>query len=329
MTLLEKFRSFLRQDRGAALVTVMLLISVMAAGAVMTFEALGYSVKRSTARKLFNQANYYALGGEQLAVAAAEKIRKAGARLTKPQAVSYPIEGGRIDGVISDISNCFNVNSLVERGDVGAYSERPEMVAQYQRLLGLLAFPDSEAQQLTAALVDWLDSDNRPVPFGAEDYDYGALAPAYRAANGLIADISELNSIRGYDAETIEVIMPHVCVGFDNSPGKLNVNTLKVEQAPLFASLIGGDFSVVTAADLIAARPARGYQDLADFWLERAFEGRTVDQNVRERTSIKPSLFRSRIRVRYHEAVSHLTSQIYVDADNRAQLIAHHFGVMQ
>ncbi|MEX0300754.1 MAG: type II secretion system minor pseudopilin GspK [Kordiimonas sp.] len=329
MILLTNIARKLRQDAGAALVTVLLLVAVMATGAVVTFEALGYSVKRSTARKVYDQARFYALGGEQLAVAAAEKIRNASARLTKPQAVSYPIDGGRIDGVITDVSNCFNVNSLLDRDDLGVLRAQPEMVLQYHRLLTLLGLSENDAQRLSAALLDWIDTDNRPTAFGAEDYDYAALPSPYRTANGLMVDISELNAVRGYDAETIELLLPYLCVGFSNVPTKLNVNTLSVTQAPLLAALFTADFSVVQAAELIASRPAKGYQDIADFWQERVFSGKTISQSVREKTSVKASLFESRIKVQFYEAVSHLTSVIYVGTDNKGQLLTHHFGVLQ
>tara|TARA_R110002096_G_scaffold390257_1_gene584767 strand:- start:13 stop:1002 length:990 start_codon:yes stop_codon:yes gene_type:complete len=329
MTYVCKWLAIIRQDKGAALVTVLLLVSVMAVGAVVTFEALGYSVKRGTARKLYDQARFYALGGEQLALSVSEKIRKSGARLTKPQAVSYPIANGRIDGVIRDISNCLNVNSLITAGDLSTFHAQPEMVLQYRRLLSLLGISDSAAQQLSATLVDWLDSDNRPSPFGAEDYDYAALPSPYRTANGLIVDISELHLIRGYDPETVELVRPYLCVGLGSVVPQLNVNTLGVEHAPLFASLFTGDFTVSQATELIASRPAKGYQDIADFWQERIFSGKTIEQTVREKTSVKASLFESRIRVEYYEAVSHLKSTIYVGTDNRSQLLSHHFGVVQ
>lgn len=329
MTNVRKWLTTIRQDKGAALVTVLLLVSVMAVGAVVTFEALGYSVKRGTARKLYDQAHFYALGGEQLALSASERIRKSSASLTKPQAVSYPIASGRVDGVVRDISNCLNVNSLVTVGDLNTLRAQPEMVLQYRRLLSLLGMSDSAAQQLSATLVDWLDSDNRPLPFGAEDYDYATLPSPYRTANGLIFDISELHLIRGYDLETVELVRPYLCVGLGTVASQLNVNTLGVEHAPLFASLFTGDFTVSQATELIVSRPAKGYQDIAAFWQERIFSGKTIGQTVREKTSVKASLFESRIRVQYYEAVSHLTSTIYVGTDNRSQLLNRHFGVMQ
>ncbi len=329
MTHLSSLLGKMRQDAGAALVTVLLLVAVMATGAVVTFEALGYSVKRSTARKVYDQARFYALGGEQLAVAAAEKIRKASAQLITPQAMSYPIDGGRIDGVITDMSNCFNVNSLLASDDLGVLRAQPEMVLQYRRLLTLLGLSDSDAQRLSAALLDWIDTDNRPTAFGAEDYDYAALPSPYRTANGLMVDMSELNSVRGYDSETIELLSSYLCVGYSNSPAKLNVNTLDIAHAPLLSALFTADFTVVQAAELIASRPAKGYQDIADFWQERVFSGKTISQSIREKTSVKASLFESRIKVQFHEAVSHLTSTIYVGTDNKGQLLTHHFGVLQ
>lgn len=318
-----------QQDRGAALVTVMLLVSVMAAGAVVTFDQLGYTVKRTTARKMFDQAKYYALGGEQLALSAAEKLTRAKVRLSKPKAVSYPVDGGRIEGLIRDGSNCFNVNSLVERSDGAMYRINAKSALQFGRLLELLGLSERDATALTNALIDWLDSDNRPLPMGAEDYDYAGLAVPYRAANTLLADLSELRLVQGYTAEVLELVRPYLCASDNNAETVLNVNTLEVANAPLLAAVIGGDFSVGAAADLIASRPAGGYSDIADFYFERGFEGRSVEQAIRRQTAVKPQRFVSQIRVRFHEGMARLTSEIRMDDDGVAYLVRHRFGVFQ
>lgn len=318
-----------QRDAGAALVTVLLLVAVMAAGAVVTFDALGYTVKRGTARRMFDQARYYALGGEQLAITAAEKLTKAKVKLKEPQVVAYPIDGGRIEGFITDASNCFNINSLVDYSDAGRLQGRPATIARYERLLTLLGLSDREAAQLSAATVDWLDTDNRPVPSGAEDYDYAALEVPYRTANALIRDLSELVLVRGYTDEVLALVTPYLCASDKSEDSVLNVNSLQVRDAPLLAALIGGDFGLARAADVIASRPSRGYDDIADFWFERAFTGRTIGQDVRSVTDVEARRYLSQIKVRYHDGISRLTSVIRVSEDGTARLVHHQFGVFQ
>jgi general secretion pathway protein K len=315
-------------DVGAALVTVLLLVSVMAIGAVVTFEALGFSIKRSSAQRQFDQAEYYALGGEQLAIDAAESLFGSEAQLLEPRPISFEIEGGRIDGVISDASNCFNINSLVQRRETGSYVANAAAATQYRRLLMAAGFADRQAEQLAAKLIDWIDSDTRPLPSGAEDYEYGALDKPYRAANALVADLSELNLVQGYAGDVMTSLGNLICNHDTTAPAVINVNTLTIEHAPLLVALVGGDFMIEDAVELILSRPGKGYDSVADFWLEPVLASRGVEQNIRRQTSVKPQRFVSRIRVTYFDAVSHLTSIIQVDDAGTARLVSHQGGVL-
>lgn len=315
-------------DSGAALVTVLMIVAVMAAAAAITFEALGYSVKLSTARRMYDQARLYALGGEQLALVATAEISKAKSGMTEPRAVSYPIDGGQIDALITDKSNCFNVNSLVDRGDSGALSRREYAANQYQRLLVNLGFAKRQAAELSATLVDWIDTDTRPVNLGAEDYDYTSLSPSYRAANTFVADITELSVVKGYTPEVLAQVKPYVCVGYSSELVRLNVNSLTERDAPMLAAIVGDIISVDKALDIIIARPSGGYDDVADFWAVRGFRGLTIPQEVRQQTTVKAYLFESRIRIRFHDAVTHMTSMIYVDDAAVGQTLERRFGIL-
>jgi len=319
----------LREDRGAALVTVMLLVSIMAAGMAISFDALGFMTKRHTASRMFEQARYYALGGEQLALTAAEKLWKAKARLEEAKVVSYPIDGGQIEGVISDASNCFNVNSLVSKtGSVG-YKADERAMAQYSRLLLHLGFAEREAVGLTGALVDWIDSDTRPVLQGAEDYDYAALDTPYRTANTLVRDLTELRLVKGYTPEVLARVGAHLCARDNTADTVLNVNVLRLADAPLLAAILGPNVSLEFASRLIATRPSGGYSDIADFYFERAFEGKAVEQDIRAQTAVKPQRVVSQVRVRFHDGVSRLTSEIWLNDDGAAHVASHRFGVFQ
>jgi general secretion pathway protein K len=216
----------------------------------------------------------------------------------------------------------------VERGDGGGYRRYNYGANQYQRLLVNLGLPERQATELTASLIDWIDSDNRPNELGAEDYDYSALSPAYRAANTLVSDLSELTMIKGYGGEVYSLLKPYLCVGFSSQLVRMNVNGLRAQDAPMLAALAGPEFSVDRALDVISARPSGGYSDVADFWNARGFAGLTILQEVRQQTAVEGNLFESRIRVRFHDAVTHMNSMIYVSDDAEAQLLARRFGIL-
>ncbi len=323
----------LRHDRGAALVTVLLLVAVMSVGAVASFENLGFTIKRTTAVKMHEQARQYALGGEVIARLAAEEMRRADAKFIaltgggQGRAISYPIDGGIIEGLVEDTSNCFNVNSLVS-GAEGRLAADAQGGARYTRLLVALGLPAFEAERLTATLTDWIDSDGRPQPMGAEDYDYAALSPAYRAANTKMVDLSELRLVKGYGPEIRTVVEKHLCVRPDTASVVLNANTLKPSDAPLLVALVGTALDLEAARRVIAERPAGGYSDNAGFWAERAFAGMTLDQTVRSRISVKPQAFDARISVKYYDARVELVSHLFLGEGGKATVMAREFGVI-
>ena len=47
------------------------------------------------------------------------------------------------------------------------------------------------------AIVDWLDMDSSPRPYGAEDDYYTALSPPYHCKNGPLDSLEELLLVRG------------------------------------------------------------------------------------------------------------------------------------
>ena len=328
----SRISSRIADDRGAALITILLLVSIMSVGAAVAFDRLGFSIKRATAVKTHEQARLYALGGEALALTAAEELYRANAKLVAltggpGQAISYPLDGGSIDATLSDATNCFNINSLVKI-DATAYRADQAAMQGFIRLATALGLSEFEGEKLAASLTDWLDSDSRPLPSGAEDYDYAALSPAYRAANTLMADKSELRLVRGFSPAVRDVLEPYLCVRASTDPVTLNANTLRVFHAPLLVALVGKGLDLEVAQRAIAERPTSGYADNAAFWRHRAFAGLTLDQAIRSRVAVKPQAFEARISVEYHEATVDLMATLAVGDDGKAQVIARKFGVI-
>lgn len=323
---MQGMKTYLGAERGAALVTVLLIVSVMSTLAVFAFDRLGYSIKRATAGKIYTQMENHALGAEQLALVAAEKLNKLSAGRQQRREVAYPIEGGTIAGAIEDQSNCFNVNSLVGTADGTTYSRNDVAIAEYTRLLQLIGFTETEAEQLTGTVADWLDADTQAGPFGAEDYDYARMTPPYRAANGPIADITELRLVLGYDPDVLARIIPYVCALSGSDETRLNVNSLRLSDAPLLAAMVGDKLSLAAAERLISARPRGGFDSQTDFWRQPVFTQMAISQSVRSRALLKPYRYQSNIAVRFQDAQLFVTSIIEMGDDGHARLTSRRFG---
>jgi general secretion pathway protein K len=168
----------------------------------------------------------------------------------------FPIEEGELQIRISDGSNCFNLNTLSEpeSGD--------EARQQLARLLSFLEIGEGDSDAISASIKDWVDVDSIPSQGGAEDFTYSNLKPGYRAANTMMADISELREIQGIDEEIYQSIRPFLCVLPNSEQSKPNINTATLDDAALIGALYGNRDGYVAAQEVIADRPLAGYENI-------------------------------------------------------------------
>lgn len=330
-------RARTRRDRGAALLSVLLLVTVMSTVAVEITDDIRFAWRRLTATREREQAYWYAVGAETFV---REVIRRSWeadperATLQSPWAggpTVFPIEGGRLEGLVRDGNNCFNLNSLVSETARGALTVNVAAVDEFRALLRALELDEFEPESLADALVDWLDTDSEASRQGAEDVEYSLQAPPYRPANTLLDDVLELRGVLGYGEEVVRALRPYVCVHPDTAPSQLNVNTLAVEQAALLSVLMGEFFSVDQAVSLLEARPPEGYVDEADF---RDALGELTNPNeepvqaaLQSRIDYKTLYFDATARVYYNNAFLELNSQLALDEQTGAvTVLARRFG---
>jgi general secretion pathway protein K len=267
-------------ERGAALLTVLLLVAVMAVIAATALERLALATRMTGNGGAIDQARAYADAGAEMArlrigdLVAMRPGRTTlqGGWLGTPQAL--PVPGGVATARVSDGGNCFNLNSVVVAGANEANLKvRPVGVTQFQSLMQLLGVDARAAQQVASALADWIDTDSVPQPGGAEDEVYARAQTPYRAANRFMVDPSELRVVNGVTPAIYDRVRPWVCAlpVADLSP--INVNTLLPDQAPLFAMLLPGQLSIDQARQYLARRPADGYGGTPEFWAIPARQG--------------------------------------------------------
>ncbi|MEM6411989.1 MAG: type II secretion system minor pseudopilin GspK [Pseudomonadota bacterium] len=261
-----------RNEDGAALLSVLLMVTIMAAIAVAMTDVALRSLSRASAADARGRVGWQITGAEEAGlVAVAELFQTTSGELTIDNPVlGEPIfleaQGGRISGQVSDASNCFNLNALAGlEDDDGEIEEQPFAVNTYRALLLSLDLSEFEVEALTDALMDWLDSDSTPRIAGAEDAYYLSLSPPYRTGGQPMADVSELRAVLGYESEVVAALEPLVCVRHDSSLGPFNVNTMQEIHAPLMVTTLGGGVTLQEAEDILNRRPFGGWRSLDDF----------------------------------------------------------------
>jgi len=261
-----------RSERGAALLSVLLMVAVLAVIAATTLDRLALSTKLSGNGNSLAQARMFSYAAESIAAARLEDLiardaaqtTLAGDWLGKEQILPIPV--GTATATVRDAGNCFNLNSLVSE-NAGIYQASATGQEQFTSLMVVLGINENIARPVAAAAADWVDSDITPLPNGAEDDSYRGAAKPYLTANRLYAHPSELRAVKGVTPDLYARLRGWVCALPEAELSPLNVNTLLPEQAPLLAMLFAPNtLSPSAARSHLAKRPASGYGSLIRFW---------------------------------------------------------------
>lgn len=259
-------------ERGAALLSVLLMVAILTVIAATTLDRLAIATKLSGNGNSLTQARMFSYAVENLASTRIEDLLSRDAAQTtlegnwlgKEQVVPIPV--GAASATVRDGANCFNLNSLVTETE-GRYSSSAIGQTQMVSLMVVLGINENAARPVAAAAADWADSDSIPSAGGAEDDAYQTAATPYRAANRLFAHPSELRAVKGVSPALYAKLRGWICALPEAELSPLNVNTLLPEQAPLLAMLFPpGQFSPITARSYLAKRPTSGYGSLIRFW---------------------------------------------------------------
>lgn len=297
-----------RQEEGAALLSVLLLVAVMAVLAATLLERVGLATSLAANGAANAQARAFARAAEAIAsVQIADLMARDQSQTTlsggwqgAPRAL--PIPGGAGTARVVDGGNCFNLNSVVSEmpGPTPAESvltANPVAVRQFVALAVSVGVGPGDAARIGSGLADWIDSDGIPAPSGGEDAAYAGRDPATLPANRFVADISELRAIAGVNPEIYVRLKPWICALPEAGLSPINVNTLTPAQAPLLAMLFDGRLPVETARSVIAQRPADGYGSQVRFWDTAALAALEPNPAVRAQPQIKSRWFEMQVQL--------------------------------
>jgi general secretion pathway protein K len=254
------------RQQGVALITALLVVAIATVAATSMATRQQMDIRRTAGLLHSEQAYAYSLGAESwaLVVLARDKRDSKIDTLYEDWSTQPPVsvvEGGSIIGRILDMQGRFNLNNLVDGNGVAD----KDAIARYKRLLSRLDLDEA----LADPLVDWIDKDiNVRFPDGAEDEVYLGAPTPYRAANRLLADISELRLVKGYEPDIIEQLRPFVVALPEVTA--LNVNTASAE----VLTTVAENMSLADGESLLETRGEDGFGTVDKFTGQKELSGK-------------------------------------------------------
>jgi general secretion pathway protein K len=260
-------------ERGATLLSVLLIIVLMSTAALAATDALARSV--SVSRISASRADSFWATRGALSVGEAlvnEALTGSdGALLANSLVFREPIifnySRGTITVQLYEATNCLNLNALAIGNDDASTGTVPP--DQLHRMLEAAGLFSSEARHLVDSLSDWMDADTSPRASGAEDGAYRGRNVPHRTPGQRLVSVSDLRAIEGFTAEVMEQVSRLVCVRPTSDDAPLNINTLTADQAPLLAARFSEELSTSEAEQLILSRPEGGWLNVDEFLLSR------------------------------------------------------------
>ncbi len=238
---MEHHKSSLHNQRGAALLITLLIVSILTGLAVdFAYEVyIGTSALSNWSNA--QKASLVAKSGQALASNLLKEMKELPP--TSKSEVLLPIEKSFGENTIltvklEDEEAKFNVNSII-------YSDgrtNPDVLTSLQNLFKSLNINPNVAEYIA----DWIDTDNTPHQHVSDSED--------NAKNALLWSIEELKFIKGIDKETFDKISPYLTV---YGSGKININTAKL---PVLYSL-SSDMNEQLAKEIIDSRESMPFEN--------------------------------------------------------------------
>ena len=321
-------------ERGAALLTVLMLVAIIAVLAGGALERLRLSTRLAGNAIGGEQARAYAYAAEALALSrVTDQLRRDRTRVSlaggwSGRPFGLPLPGGGVAVArVTDGGNCFNLNGLVRADETvpGGYASDGAARVVFVRLMRLIDVPVQAAETIAASAGDWIDTDQDQQPSGAEDSLYLGRETPYRTAGALMSDPSELRAVNGMTPEIYARLRPWVCALPKAAMSAINVNTLAPEQAPLIAMQMPDTLTVQAARSALLRRPAQGYKSADAFWTQITLaDGASPDQGAGQ-TAATTTWFALRIDVTLGD--TRIEEHALIDANRLpARLAARQWG---
>ena len=256
---------------GVVLISTLLIVMVMAIISTQISKNFFLSIQRDSYIDFKNHSLQLLLSSEKEAIQSIQKeIVSSNQKLTNKdpvlnQSYFFSNELATIQVDVSDASNCFNLNSIfIKTGD--GLQIKKDNKEWLERLLRLKGFDAPKIESFIDQLIDWVDPDNQPLNFGAENYFYiGPLSPINQyTPKRLLSNLSEIKNFPVLDQIDFNKISNNLCVLPGISNQLINVNTLNNTHKNLIASFFDEENLEFIESQILDV-PENGYDSANEF----------------------------------------------------------------
>ena len=256
---------------GVILITTLLILMVMSVISMQVSKNFYVSLQREAYLDFKNQSYHMLVNSEKQAIKNLQKeIKLYESKLTLSDPILknkyyYQNDLMTLEIEVSDASNCFNLNSLFDQSSA-ASQIRPAYRDWLSRYLELKSLSKVKIESFMDQLIDWVDQDNQPLNFGAENYFY--IGPASQTQQftpkRLLVDLSEIQNFPIMQNLNFTEMTSNLCVIPGSTKQLLNINTLVKEDALLVASFFNEKNLEFTESQILNL-PKNGYDDISVF----------------------------------------------------------------
>lgn len=314
---------------GVILITTLLVVMIMSVISTQISKVFMVSLQREAYMDFSNLSYQVLISAESQAIKRLQqemnlygnKLRSQDPLLKNN--IFYPIGSRTLEISVKDAGNCFNLNSLFIPKQ-GKYEINKPQQEWLERLLRLKLIDEINIQSFVDQLIDWVDKDNQPRNFGAEDYFYNGPASQIKqfTSKRLLTYLSEIKNLPILSQFNFHKFTEDICVLPYSNRQNLNINTLKAEDSMLLAAFFSENNLEFVSSQIINF-PEEGYDDVRSF-TEKFPDSIQYPQTV---LSLNSRTFRLKSRITDENIFAELETLVILDVSNQSKILNRDFNL--
>ena len=313
---------------GVILITTLLIVMILSIISMQISKNFYISLKREAYLDFKNLSHQMLMSSEKQAIKSLQKnIKLFQSKLTLNDSLLnnkfyFQNDLMVLEVSVLDASNCFNLNSLFKPSG-NSYEIRPLYKAWLKRYLNLKQFNEADIESFIDQLVDWVDHDNQPLNFGAENYFY--IGPSSKISQftpkRLLVDISEINNFPIMERMDYRDLITSLCVLPNRNNQIININSLVQSDSLLIAAFFDEENLEYTSSQILNM-PKNGYDDVNVF-IDQFNQASKFPSQV---LSINSQTFRLQSDIINENFSANLETLVILDISNSAEVIRRTFN---
>ncbi len=226
--------------------------------------------------------------------------------------INLPLERGNLEANIVDMGQCFNLNSLISISPTGEESANQENLGFFKNLMRSLFIQDQKIEEISPAVIDWLDKDFFPDSYlGVEDDYYKNEKPSRLTSNQFFFDITELRDVKGMTEEIFQKLKPYICA-FNSVETKININSLNPFYPNILVALSSNTLSDLEARNILNNKPLGGYSSVSDFLNQQEIKTAFSSKFSKSNLTLETKYFILNTNIKIDDKDFHLKSHIFM-----------------